>query len=96
MNFDEAKLMSQQIDTADVVLHEPSGEKWLVAYVRGERLAWCGWPEGEAKLSDCALVEKAPPEAREKLLHELASISGSDSRKVMAQYILAKTETRPS
>ena len=27
-------------------------------YVRGDRLAWLGWPPGEARLSDCLLVEK--------------------------------------
>ena len=43
------------IRTGDTVLHKPSGEKWLVAYVQGEYLAWCGGPEGEAKLADCEL-----------------------------------------
>jgi hypothetical protein len=44
--------VSTTIDTADHVLHGPSGETWVVAYVEGDRLAWCGWPEGEAKLAD--------------------------------------------
>ena len=63
------------IDTADHVLHGPSGETWVVAYVEGDRLAWCGWPEGEASLADCTLVKKATPEQREKLLWELADLT---------------------
>lgn len=64
--------MDVNIDTADHVMHGPSGETWLVAYVQGDRLAWCGWPEGEAALADCTLVKKATPEERNKLLLELA------------------------
>ena len=60
-----------EIDTGDTVLHKPTGEEWLVAGVKGDRLMWCGWPEGWAKLAECELVEKATPEARDKLLHEL-------------------------
>lgn len=61
-----------EIDTGDIVRHEPTGEKWVVAYVRGDRLAWCGWPEGEAALSDCILITKATPEGRDKLLSGMA------------------------
>lgn len=63
------------IDTADVVFHKPSGERWVVAFVRGENLAWCGWPQGQAELSDCELVKKATPEEREKLLKEMAAMN---------------------
>ena len=63
----EAKV---DIDTGDSVLHRPTGEKWVVACVQGNDLSWCGWPAGYAKLSDCELLEKATPEAREKLLNE--------------------------
>jgi hypothetical protein len=70
----------EQIDTGDAVLHGPTGEEWLVAYVRGDRLAWCGWPEGEAALSDCALVRKATPAQRDKLLEEMAASSGTRAR----------------
>ena len=78
------------IDTADVVLHGPTQEKWVVAYVRGDCLAWCGWPEGEAKLSDCTLQKKATPEERNKLLIEMAAMKGDDSRGVYARYVLSK------
>jgi hypothetical protein len=63
------------IDTADTVVHGPSGERWLVAYVRGEYVAWCGWPQGEAKLTDCELVKKATTDEREKLLREMAGMN---------------------
>ena len=68
----DALIDATDIDTADSVLHGPTGETWLVAYVEGDRLAWCGWPEGEANLADCTLTKKATPEQRNKLLSEMA------------------------
>lgn len=78
------------IDTADTVLHKPTGEQWTVAYVRGEYLAWCGWPRGEAKVADCMLFEKATAEDRLKLLREMAAISEDDPRRSYAQRVLAE------
>jgi hypothetical protein len=80
--------MPDPIDTGDVVRHGPSGETWAVACVRGDRISWCGWPEGTAALSDCVLVEKATPEAREKLLRKLATMTGDDHRGRYARRIL--------
>jgi hypothetical protein len=70
--------MNEQIDTGDYVKHEPSGEHWVVACVDGEYLHWCGWPEGDAKLADCTLLQKATPEQRLKLLKELAEMMNID------------------
>lgn len=75
----EQKEATMDIDTGDHVLHAPSGETWVVAYVRGDRLAWCGWPQGEATLTDCMLLKKAAPEQRIKLLREIAK-AGHDPR----------------
>ena len=72
------------IDTGDTVKHKPTGEEWLVAGVQDDRLMWCGWPEGRAAVADCELVKKATPEARDKLLHELAEMHGHDMRKTYA------------
>jgi hypothetical protein len=80
------------LDTGDVVLHKPSGEHWVVAYVDGDKLSWCGWPEGLARVTDFELVRAAQPDARLKLLHQMASMSGSDSRKTYAQARLAQAE----
>ena len=83
------------IDTGDVVKHTPMGETWIVAYVQDDRLAWCGWPEGEARLSDCTLVEKATDGARDKLLRELAAMRGSgDARQRYAAFRLKQEEWR--
>ena len=65
--------MELTIDTADSVLHGPTGETWVVAYVEGDRLAWCGWPEGEANLADCTLTKKATPGQRDMLLLQMAA-----------------------
>lgn len=77
------------IDTADVVRHGPTGEEWVVAYVEGEHLTACGWPETRAPLNDCTLVAKAPWERRQQLLEEMSQIRGDDSRKRHAQRVLA-------
>lgn len=82
------------IDTGDVVRHGPTGEEWIVACVQGDRLSWCGWPEGMAALADCTLVRKATPEDRDKLLREMAAIGGSDHRQRYAQTRLAATEPK--
>lgn len=67
------------IDTGDHVHHAPSGEDWVVAYVKGDRLAWCGWPAGEGALSDCTLLKKATPESRDQLLRNMAGSMNADS-----------------
>lgn len=80
----------ETIDTGDHVRHAPSGEEWVVAYVQGDRLAWCGWPEGEALLADCTLLSKATPEYRQKLLQDMAAMPGDDARKWYAVRRLAQ------
>ena len=90
--------MNDTIDTGDWVVHCPSGEHWVVACVDGEYLHWCGWPEGDAKLSDCVLTKKASSEYRLKLLNEIASMSGDCHRKRHAIATLAQQpqgETKP-
>jgi hypothetical protein len=78
----------QKIDTGDYVHHGPSNEDWVVACVDGEYMHWCGWPEGEAKLSDCTLISKATPEERQKLLEQIASMNTDCHRKRHAVYTL--------
>ena len=69
------------IRTGDTVFHRPSGETWLVAYVDGDRLAWCGWPEGEAQLADCELVKSCTDERHWALVEEIArGASGTRAR----------------
>jgi hypothetical protein len=80
-----------EIDTCDTVHHRPTGESWVVAYVRGDRLAWCGWPEGLAALSDCILTAKATPEQRDKLLREMAK-NTDGARGRYARYRLTTKE----
>lgn len=74
------------IDTADTVKHGPTGETWLVAFVEGKRLWYCGWPEGYADIDDCELVEKATPERKADLIKEFASAPrGGDQRVAWAR-----------
>lgn len=74
------------IDTGDTVLHRPTGGTWLVAFVEGTRLAWCGWPFGYAKINDCELVQKTSEAERDALLRKLATMSDtSDPRRRYAR-----------
>lgn len=74
------------IDTGDYVHHGPTGEKWVVAGVEGDRLYWCGYPfGGSAELCDCTLVQKATEQQRNKLIHELAHTTGDARPIILAQ-----------
>jgi hypothetical protein len=85
--------MSEKIDTGDHVHHGPSNENWVVACVEGDKLSWCGWPEGWAELSDCILVKKATAEERDKLLREMADMrTERDHRCRYARRILGLME----
>lgn len=79
------------IDTGDTVFHKPTGEYWIVACVQGDRLSWCGWPEGMANVNDCKLVKRATTEERQELIHTLSNIKDQhDHRGRYARYILEK------
>jgi len=67
------------IKTGDTVRHIPSGETWVVAYVRPETndLAWLGWPEGLARLSDCELVKSCSEEESLRWLRDMAKSKGA-------------------
>lgn len=83
-----------EIDTGDTVHHKPTGETWRVACVQEDHLSWCGWPEGQAFLRDCELVQKAAPGEREKLLHDLANMSNQDDHRCrFARYELGKKDS---
>ena len=79
-----------EIRAGDHVFHKPTGETWVVAYVDGDYLAWCGWPEGEAKLADCELVKRASDEEHLRWLNDIANSSGR--RASMAKRALAELE----
>lgn len=68
------------IDTGDHVLHRPTGESWIVAYVQGDRLAWVGWPGGTAAVADCEVIERASPEDRLRVLRNMAQSTGDRAR----------------
>lgn len=71
----------------DHVFHRPSRETWVVAYVDGPSLAWCGWPAGEAKISDCTLLKRCSDAEHLSILRELATSGGR--RAGIAQRTLA-------
>lgn len=71
----------------DSVKHKPSGEEWVVSYVDGEYLSWLGWPNGEAKVSDCELIRSCSHSDHIKILKSVAAAGdhGADKRSRMAR-----------
>lgn len=59
--------------TGDHVFHKPTGETWVVRYVHGDRMAWCGWPPGEALAKDCEIVRACSDEEHANMVDELAT-----------------------
>ncbi len=82
--------------TGDSVKHGPTGETWLVAYVEGDYLAWCGWPEGEAKVADCTLVRECSEEESIEILRDMANISGPSRRQRYAEHRLRELGLLPA
>jgi hypothetical protein len=70
----------------DHVLHRPSGETWVVAWCEGDDLAWCGWPNGMARTSDCEIVKRAPDEEHCRWASCVAEIGDSRSYRVKRLY----------
>lgn len=71
----------------DHVHHGPTGEDWIVAFVDGEHLAWCGWPEGMAKLSDCTLIKACTDDEHVEMLKTIAAANAGRRTRV-AQRLL--------
>ena len=68
----------------DAVLHKPSGETWLVAYILHDTLSASGWPDSLAKLSDCKITRFATDEehkAAVKSWLDSVSRTGHDLRR---------------
>ena len=63
-------------ELGDTVRHIPSGEEWLVAYVRDGKLAACGWPDELVPASDCVLVQRMPLGKKLDLRRELSRSTG--------------------
>ncbi len=66
--------------TGDHVLHKPSGETWVVAYVEddGRYLAACGWPFSLEPIASFTIEKVVSDEESEKLLQQLAAMHDMD------------------
>lgn len=67
------------IDTADSVMHKPTGNKLIVACVYEGRVYWIGWPAGSAPIEEFALLKKAKPSDRKWWLKEISKPGQPDS-----------------
>lgn len=62
----------------DTVKHGPTGEKWEVAWCDGEHLAWAGWPNGRANLSDCKVLYRCSDEQHVEAVRRWKDSVGRD------------------
>ena len=72
----------------DHILHGPTGETWVVAYADPDTgyMSWCGWPSGEAKISDCMLVKAATDAEHQQKLREIKAAGGYRAAKALRIY----------
>lgn len=83
-----APVVSPTFRAGDHVLHAPTGETWVVAWAdpaTGD-LAWCGWPNGIARISDCRLVKAASDAEHQQKLRDLKAAGGSRATKALRLY----------
>lgn len=74
--------------SGDHVFHAPSEETWVVAYadpVTGY-MSYCGWPQGEAKISDCTLTKAASEEVHQRVLRALKESGGTRAARALRLY----------
>lgn len=70
--------MTRPFQAGDVVLHRPTGEKWLLIVDEHDgRVVPGGWPDTRAEASDCELI-KASPNRYERL--QATAKSGHSAR----------------
>lgn len=77
------------VDRAITALRRSAKDAERYRYFRSrwERIAWCGWPEGEAALADCELITKADAAQRLHILNLMAE-SADGPRKRYADRVL--------
>lgn len=81
------------IRCGDTVLHYPSGETWTVAYADYERdaLAWMGWPEGFAKITDCILLASATDAEHREHVERWSKLTTNDHRPAVVRRLYGPT-----
>ena len=70
----------------DEVFHEPTGETWLVAWADGDEIAWCGWPNGIARVQDCRIVSHATEAQHRRMVLEVSRCDDSRGPKCARLY----------
>lgn len=78
--------------TGDTVLHRPTGETWLVAFVEDGRLCACGWPLELVPAADCDIVKSCDNLEHNKLLVEMAEMQSDDPRRSYARRVLKRED----
>ncbi|WP_029002792.1 hypothetical protein [Azorhizobium doebereinerae] len=82
-------MAEHMIRCGDHVHHTPSDETWVVAWAdyATNDLAWCGWPNGIARLSDCTLVKAATDDEHAELLARVLDCGDSRASTARRLYV---------
>lgn len=59
----------------DHVYHAPTRENWVVAYAEGDDIAWCGWPDGRARLRDCTVTKRCSDEEHADFVRRFVGVT---------------------
>jgi uncharacterized protein YodC (DUF2158 family) len=79
----------------DQVRHKPSGESWVVAWAEGDDIAWAGWPNGIARLSDCEVIHRCSDDEHRKEVTGWQKVNDPRAARVMRLYGGAINDDRP-
>lgn len=81
-------MTEHRIRCGDHVFHAPTGETWVVAWADYEAgdLAWCGWPNGMARLSDCTLTKRASEAEHIEILARVKNCGDSRAQRAARLY----------
>lgn len=74
--------MSAEVEmrAGDGMRHTPSGEEWVFAYRKGDRIAWLSWSIGEAPASDFELVARCTDKHHTNILKMMRESSSAALR----------------
>lgn len=77
----------------DTVRHTPSGETWrLATNPEFGRVCWFGWPEGDAKESDCVLVEACSDEEYREMLEAWGARWHGENGRTDMRHLIARRQ----
>ncbi|MFZ2869620.1 hypothetical protein [Zavarzinia sp.] len=82
-------MATMRIRAGDHVRHRPSDEIWVVAFADYDTgdIAWCGWPEGLARIADCDRIKAASDDEHAQIVAQIILSGGMRAASVKRLYL---------